>query len=162
MWYTRRMRKTSLTTKQKKYVKARGAGANKTESAIMAGYAAEGGNIAEQSLVAAEKIRTALVEEARKYAEISDTSREKCIAAFVDAANMAKMLGEPASMIAAWREITKICGHYAPETKKVAHMIKGDNMKVTLELMTDEELLKITHGKVYEGEYKQIEAPKDE
>ena len=76
-----------------------------------------------------------------------------------DAIERARVQAEPATEIAGWREIGKILGHYAPETRKVLLTDDQDRVVRKLESMTTQELLEmverkrqIRQGVTYDGQ----------
>ena len=70
-------------------------------------------------------------------------SRERLLAELQGAAALAKEKREPMAMIAAWREIGKICGFYQPDRVRVAVDLAGQGDLAQVERMTDDELLAI-------------------
>lgn len=75
-----------------------------------------------------------------------------------EAVELAKAVSEPASMVAAWREIAKIMGYYAPERKLVHLTAEGNITMTTMRQLSDEELLKLASQgvRVIEGEAKRL------
>lgn len=87
---------------------------------------------------------------ATKRAELSTAlqiTRADAIEGMQDAVNMAKLAGDPMSMIRGWSEIAKMLGLYAPEVKKVELSLGARNIQSKYEAMTDEELLAIAEGR---------------
>ena len=46
-------------------------------------------------------------------------------------------------MVAGWREIARICGYFAPETKQINISVNGAIRVAEIEQMTDDELSKL-------------------
>ena len=78
-----------------------------------------------------------------EWQETGQMTREKVMEGLKDAIDMAKLMAEPASMIAGWREIGKICGYYAPVEHRVKVDVTGNVIVDKLNAMSDAELLKI-------------------
>lgn len=95
--------------------------------------------------------------------EETGITRQDVVNGIKDAIERAKLQAEPATEIAGWREIGKILGHYAPETKKVLLTDDQDRVVRKLESMTTQELLEmverkrqIRQGATYDGQAKVI------
>lgn len=133
-------------TKAEKFVEARARGLTQADAAEAAGLSGNGSGTAMLPSVQAELARIR-----ESMAVDSGVSRQTIIDGLVDAAAMAKLLADPTGMVAAWRELGKLLGHYAPEVRKVEKGInKGDLLKA-MDSMTDEELLRLQGGRVVEG-----------
>jgi len=74
----------------------------------------------------------------REYAEASQMTKKKVIDMHMEAYEMAKLMAEPASMVAAAREIGKMCGFYEP--KKIDINVNGSTAQRRLEQMDTDEL----------------------
>lgn len=137
-----------LTEKAKGYVENVSRGINKERSAIMAGASINSiPRFEENQLVQAElaKIRKAVVEN-------TGITREQIATMFMEAAEFARLLGDPMSLIAAARELGKMLGHYAPEVKKNIHGIDKNELRKALKDMNDEDLYRLANAKVIDGE----------
>lgn len=97
-------------------------------------------------------VQRAIAEERAAYARASEMTKRKVIDGFMEAIEMARSLGEPANMIAGWREIGKMCGLYEPQKKEIRLSVDGEIRMAQLEEMSDEELLKLTEQDFIEGE----------
>lgn len=143
--------------RRKKYVEARARGLSMKDAAIAAGYSAaekagahvEKGQMVQQELAAVRK----------QMAVNSGVTKEAIVQGFVDAADMAKIMGDPQGMVAAWRELGRMLGHYAPEVKKIEKGFNKNDLRKALEDMTDEELQELATGRVIDGEFKRVEDP---
>ena len=129
--------------KQETYAKARASGKTRQASAIVAGYKAESVTLEEVT----PGIKTALTAEFKKNAEIAGITREDVIQGLMDAANMGRIAADPMAMIAAYRELGKLCGFYAPEIKKVEHELGKETLHA-LENLSDAELIRMSRGRV--------------
>jgi hypothetical protein len=83
-------------------------------------------------------------------------TRFKVMEGLQRAAEMAETMSDPAGMVSAWREIGKMCGYYAVETKKVEVSINGEVQVRKLAALSDEDLLKLATGQTLEGEFAQV------
>ena len=78
-----------------------------------------------------------------EWEETGKMTRQKVMDGMLESIEMAKLMAEPASMIAGWREIGKICGYYAPVEHKVKIDVTGNIVLDKLNSLSDAELLKI-------------------
>lgn len=76
-----------------------------------------------------------------KNAESLNMTRERVMQGLLEAADMAKLMAEPASMVSAWREIGKMCGFYAPVEHKFR--VEGNVTIDKMNRLTDAELLEL-------------------
>ena len=88
-------------------------------------------------------IQDAIRLEYGKYEQKANMSRGKVMKGLLEAVDIARTMSEPASMVAAWREVAKICGYYAPEIKNVNISVNGAVHVSQLEDMSDEDLAKL-------------------
>jgi phage terminase small subunit len=140
-----------------KYADARVRGNSRRESAIVAGYGTGGLSELERG----KEIQAEIKRIRDELAKNANVSKEDVVAGLLQAADMAQITADVPSMIAAWRELGRLLGHYAPEVKKVEKgLSKGDLLKAMDEL-TDEELQRIAQGRVIEGEFKRLPEPTD-
>lgn len=128
-----------LTDQQKRFVKAFSSGENMTNSLKAGGFStvsvAYGYRMLEMPNVA-----KALKEQQAAYALASEMSKKDVMDMLKEAYDMAKLMSEPSSMVAAAREIGKMCGYYEP--KKIDLTISTTGRK-KIELLSDEELFKL-------------------
>lgn len=143
--------------RQTAYVDNRARGLSREASAILAGYPAgqeAGKQVEEQPTVAAELARIRALTAAN-----ANVTKEEVVQMLVDAASLAKFLGDPTGLVAAARELGKMLGFYAPEVKKIMHGMDKNQIKLALAEMSDEELYKIAHARAIEGEFKKLPKP---
>lgn len=136
-----RSENTPLTTQQKEFVRQWAGGENITTAALRAGYepsANYGSKLAAMPHI--RKAYSILVAEFQKDAQLN---REDVIKGLKDSIEMAKLMSEPATMIAGWREIGKLCGFYEPRKIDVNVNVNGSVILENMNKMTDAELLKI-------------------
>lgn len=131
------------------------------QAARHAGY--QNAKSASAKLIEQPHIKQAIALAQAEYAVASRVTKSEVIEGLKDAAERAKILDDTSSLVAAWREIGKMCGFYEPVKHEVSISVNG---KVTLEKMAamkDEELLALLDDdpNVLEGEFKQLPAPGD-
>lgn len=130
---------------------------SQTAAARLAGFShpAETGH----KLVRMPKIQKAIAERKKEYAVASQMTKKKVIDGFLEAIDMARIKGDPMSMISGWREIGKMCGFYEPSKTQIEISMNGQLLLHKLNTMSDEELLKLAEGDqtVLEGEFKVLE-----
>lgn len=135
-------------SRARKYAIARAKGLDRRESAIQAGFSvADAGHLEERGTVQAE------IDLIRKEARLNcGVSKEDVIEGFKRAAQIAEALEDATGLVAAWREIAKCLGYYAPEVKKIEKGIKKADLLNAMAQLSDEDLAKLSHGRVIDGE----------
>ena len=130
-----------LTQMQKDFVKAWAAGETILSASQRAGYA-DGGTYAYRMCRMPNILKLYNAEKAA-YELASGLSRKKVMDMLVEAYDMAKLAGEPASMVAAARECGKMLGYYEPVRHKIDVNVSGNVVVERLNRMTDAELLEL-------------------
>lgn len=130
-----------LTDKQKAFVKFWAQGESIQSASARAGYA-DGAQMAYR-LVHMPNILALKSKYEAEWIEESQMTRKKVMDGMLESIEMAKLMAEPASMIAGWREIGKICGYYAPVETRVKIDVSGNVVLGQMNSMTDAELLKL-------------------
>lgn len=133
-----------LTMKQQQFVMFWAQGESIPNAALKAGYC-DKGTIAYR-LVKMPNVLKLKHEFEAKWEADNQMSRQKVMNGMLEAIEMAKLMAEPASMIAGWREIGKLCGYYAPVEHKVKMDITGNIVLDKMNSLSDAELLKIISG----------------
>jgi hypothetical protein len=133
-----------LTEKQRAFATARAKGESIPNAMALAGYNEQPSY--GYRLDKMPNVQALIRQEAELYAEASQMTRKKVIDMQLEAFEMARMMAEPATMVAAAREIGKICGLYEPQKIQI-------DARVTHEMgrfnqLSDADLLKI----IAEGE----------
>ena len=136
-----------LTEKQRLFVKNWAAGDTPMNAAIRAGYS-EGGATLSYRLIRMPNILALYEQEKKAYEDSVQMTRKRVMEGLLEGVEMAKLMAEPASMIAGWREIGKMCGYYEPVKKKVELTVNGQVAMQRMERMSDEELMKYIAGTV--------------
>jgi hypothetical protein len=141
-----------LDKRQRAYVEARSKGVSQRGASAIAGFSEGNGGKVE----AAYDVQTELARIRADAAKNAGVTRDDVINGFKRAAEMAGVLDDVAGMVAAWREMGKLLGFYAPEVKKIEKGInKGDLMKA-MDALSDEELLRLSRGRVIDGESSRV------
>lgn len=143
-----------LTESQEKYVEARATGLTVKDSMVAAGMKPNDGT--GNALEKHPKVLDALNYERRKNAYMLGITRETVLEGMMEAIGQAKVLSDPMSQIAGWREIAKICGFYAPEVKKIELTGSAKRVVEQMQQLSDAELLEIAQGDVIEAEYAEV------
>ena len=129
-----------LTEKQRQFVKFWAEGDTIPNATLRAGFADDGLGY---RLARAPNILALKAKYEAEWQETRQMTREKVMDGMLESIEMAKLMAEPSSMIAGWREIGKICGFYAPVEHKVKVDVTGNILVDKLNSMSDAELLKI-------------------
>ena len=133
-----------LTEKQRLFVQHWAKGDSIQSASRRAGYN-DGAAIAYR-MVKMPNILKLKAEYEAKWEATGAMTRQKVMDGMLEAIEMAKMMAEPSSMIAGWREIGKICGYYAPVEHRVKVDVSGNVIVDRLNRLSDAELLKIIQG----------------
>lgn len=141
-----------LTEKQKLFVKFWAQGESILSASIKAGYS-DGGTMGYR-LARMPQIVAIYEKEKAAYEESVGMTRKKVMEGFLDGIEMARLLAEPANVIAGWREIAKMCGYYEPVKKTVEVNLNGNLLVERVNRLTDAELLEF----LQETARKEIEA----
>lgn len=131
-----------LTPKQARFAEEYVLDHNATAAALRAGFAPKSARVTACRLLKANRAVQAAVEaqEALVAAEMG-VSRQRVLRELQEAVELARQKGDPAAMIAGWREIGRMCGFYAPERVHVVAETADDSLlSRQMEAMTDAEL----------------------
>jgi hypothetical protein len=129
-----------LTEKQRLFVHYWASGESVDFAAKKAGFDSQSYG---HQLKVMPKIRNLYDAEKAKYIEAAQVTREDVINGFKEAIADAKLMSEPATMIAGWREIGKLCGFYEPKRVDLNINMNGNVVLERMNKMSDAELLKI-------------------
>lgn len=95
-----------------------------------------------------EKVQAEIARARQEVSDLSTLKRLDVIEGILDGINTAKFMSDAGNIIRGWTEIAKILGHYAPEVKKVEVTVGQARLRSQFEMMSDEELLAISEGKI--------------
>lgn len=130
-----------LNDKQKLFVKFWAEGESISTASAKAGY-----NDAATYAYRMTKMPNVLALYSRikaKYEEAGQMTRKKVMDMLIESYDMAKLMAEPSTMVAAAREVGKMCGYYAPVEHKMKVDVTGNIVVDRLNSMSDAELLKL-------------------
>ena len=114
-------------------------------AARLAGYAPGCSHVTGCQLLKQSKIAATVRALQDVVAQEIGVSRQAVIAQLVGAADLARELKEPSSMISAYRNVAQICGYYRQEAVVAVPADTGDGslMMERLRKMSDQELIRI-------------------
>ena len=130
-----------LNDKQKTFVKFWAEGESITTASAKAGYC-DGATYAYR-MVKMPNVLQLYSKIKAKYEEAGDMTRKKVMDMLLESYDMAKLMAEPSTMVAAAREVGKMCGYYAPVEHKMKVDVTGNIVVDRLNSMSDAELLKL-------------------
>lgn len=88
--------------------------------------------------------------ERRKNVAAVDMTRKKVMEGFLEAIDQARIQADPATMIKGWTEVAKMCGYYAPETRKIEVSLSAKRVFEKYETMSDEALARLVDAEAIE------------
>lgn len=132
-----------LTARQSKFVDEYHLSGNGARAAVVAGYSAPSARITASKLLTNPNIQAALAELRTETQAAFQISRQTVVNGLLDAIGHARVADQPAAEIRGWSELAKICGHYAPETRRVELSAESMARRAEYEAMSDEELLAV-------------------
>ena len=133
----------NLTPRQAAFIPEFLATGNATASAVKAGFSVKGASVAGTRMLRNACVQKAL--QARQSADAARLSlrREDVLAGLLEAVDHARAQSNPMGMIAGLREIGKMMGFYAVETRRVEVSAGGQAQMNRLDRLSDAELLGI-------------------
>jgi phage terminase small subunit len=137
-------RQVVLTYKQARFAAEYLVDSNGAAAAVRAGYAPGSAKVAASRLLTSDNPVRRVIQ-ARQDADSRrlGVSRQEVLSGLLEAVNEGRRQSNPAAMIAGLREIAKLQGYYAPETKRVEIGAPGEGAMKRMESMSDAELLAI-------------------
>ena len=115
-----------LSPKQHRFATAYALHHNASLAALEAGYSARCASVTGTRLLANDSVFTRIQALEAQTAVGLEVTRQRLLVELQEAAVLAKAKQEPMAMIAAWREIGRLCGFYAPARAKVAVSVDVD------------------------------------
>lgn len=137
-----------LNPRQKRFVDEYMLDHRGAAAAVRAGYARAGAKVTACRLLTNANVCEALAAREKEVQAEFQLTRNAVMAGLLQAVEDGKQLSNPMAQIAAWREIAKICGYYAPEVRKVQLDAQSTALRARLTALDDEELLRIAEGSV--------------
>jgi len=132
-----------LTEKQRQFVKFWAQGDTIPNATLRAGFSDDGIGY---RMVRMPNILALKHKYEAEWIEENQMTRKRVMDGMLESIEMAKLMAEPATMVAGWREIGKICGYYAPVETRVKVDVSGNVVLGQMNSMTDAELLKLISG----------------
>jgi len=132
-----------LTDMQKAFVMYMAQGESVVSAMSRAGYDTNTGSTYGYRLIRQPNVLALLSQEKAKYEASCQMTRKRVMDGLLEGVEMAKLAGEPASIIAGWREIGKMCGYYEPVTRKVDITVSGGLVLDRMNRLSDAELLRL-------------------
>jgi len=129
-----------LTEKQKLFAKAWAAGDTIPNACLRAGYSDDGLGY---RMTLMPNILKLYQQEKALYEEAAQITRKSVMDMHLEAFEMAKLMSEPSTMVAAARELGKMAGYYAPVESRVKIDVTGNVVLDRMNQMTDAELLAV-------------------
>lgn len=94
-------------------------------------------------LMKSDSVRRAVEQRREEYAAASRVSKKRVVDGMLEAIEAAKLKADPAVMVAGWKEIGRLCGHYEPTKTQIEVSVNGQVMLQKMTAMSDEELLRL-------------------
>lgn len=135
---------TTLSHKQARFVDEYLIDCNGAAAAVRAGYAPGSAKVAASRLLTSDNpCRRAIQTRQEVDAARLRVTRDSVIASLLEAFDMAKKQGEPATMVSAARELGKLMGFYAPVRVEATVDVGALAVRDAYERMTDAQLLEV-------------------
>ncbi|MDY7546746.1 terminase small subunit [Glaciimonas sp. CA11.2] len=132
-----------LTTKHQHFVDEYCIDRNASRAARAAGYSAVSAKVTASRLLTNANVRAAVAIREMEAEQALDMTRGSVLMALQEAFGLARQQRNPNAMIAACREIGRICGFYAPERAIVMLTPSARKDVAGFEAMTDVELMQV-------------------
>lgn len=129
-----------LTEKQKAFARAYGQGESVSSALARADLSTASSSLGYR-LLQQPNILAVVNAERAAFAQANDITREKVQALFVEAYDVAKLMSEPASMVAAAREMGRMAGLYEAKKTTVDINLRTGGMLKELSSASDEVLI---------------------
>jgi len=131
----------TLTQKQARFVAEYLVDGNGTRAAVAAGYGVAGAHASASRTLRIVKVQEALQARQRADATRLSISRDDVLVGLLAAFELARQQGVPATMVSAARELGRLLGYYAPETRRVEITDDGNDTMRRMEAMSDAQLV---------------------
>lgn len=136
-----------LTPRQRLFVDEYVLCNNASEAARRAGYSEKtAGAIATENLQK-PAIRQAIAALRSDNAARLDLTRQDVLAGILEAIEMARMMADPAAMLAGYRDLARMCGFNEPEVHRVEATPGVSAVVARFVAMTDDELAALVSGR---------------
>ena len=136
-----------LTPRQRLFVDEYVLCNNASEAARRAGYSEKtAGAIATENLQK-PAIRQAIEALRSDNAARLDLTRQDVLAGILEAIEMARVMADPAAMLAGYRDLARMCGFNEPEVQRVEASPAASAVVARFVAMTDDELAALVSGR---------------
>jgi phage terminase small subunit len=129
-----------MRPRQQRFVREYLIDRNGAAAAVRAGYSPHTARQIAYELLTRPDVAEAVRQGEAEVAANAQLAREAVLRGLLAAIDLARCQGNPAAMIAGWREIAKMCGYYAQERKQITLSGDGHRLRTKLEAMSDAEL----------------------
>ena len=136
-----------MTPKQRLFAQQYALDRNGAAPAVRAGYAPRSARPTAHDLLSNPDVRELVAKYEQDAARCLAVTREKVLEELQAAIELARIKGDPGAMIRGWAEISRICGFYSPERKKLEVSVDGEALQNKIAAMSDAELLAIAEGR---------------
>lgn len=152
----------NLTPTQRLFIKYMGEGDSATGAAMRAGVEGKWATAYSVKWRKIPIINELIAAERKKYEVAAQMTKVRVMEMHVEAFDMAKLMSEPSSMVAAAREIGKLCGYYEPAKYQVDVTVNGQITMERLNTLSDAELLKLIAEGAPKGSVGALELSNDQ
>jgi len=135
-----------MTPRQERFVQEYLIDRNGAAAAVRAGYSPRTSRQIAHKLLTKADVANAVRQGEAQLAAKAQLAREEVLRGLLSAIDMARAQGDPAAMIAGWREIAKMCGYYAPERTQITLSGESQKLRTQLEAMSNADLIGIAAG----------------
>jgi len=129
-----------LTPKQVRFIDEYLIDFNASRAAIASGFSPRSAKVQGSRLLTNVNVKLSIQRHQKATEKRLQVTRDNVIQGLVIAAEQARINKDPASMIAAMSEVSKMMGFYASKPCKETTETFSDSLKGQFEIMTDEEL----------------------
>lgn len=136
-----------LTPKQRIFIDEYSLDRNASRAARVAGYSAQSAKVTASRLLTNANVLDALHLREIEMQSAFNVTRKVLLNELQGTIALARSQSNPMAMIAALREVAKLCGFYAPEQKEIVVHNKKQRGLGGMEAMSDAELEAIIHSK---------------
>ena len=132
-----------LSARESAFVASFLASGNATASAIAANFSSKGASVAGNRMLRNARVKKALQDRQTADAARLSIQRDDVVAGLLEAVNQAREQKNPMAMVSALRELGKMMGFYAVETRKMKLAVGEEGPMANLGRLSDNELIKI-------------------
>jgi predicted DNA-binding protein YlxM (UPF0122 family) len=90
-----------------------------------------------------ETFKKQLATEQNRSRAVSNMSRKRVMRGMLEAADMAREMRQPNTLLSSYKEIGRMCGFYEPEKREIMLSVKSEEIIEEMKTLTREQLLAI-------------------